>query len=53
MNLTIQILRLNKNFITLKIDDIEKFELLFFSKKDNPVNPYIDNYRSFELDYKN
>ena len=24
----------------------------FFSKKDNSVNPYIDNYRSFELDYK-
>ena len=24
----------------------------FFSKKENAVNPYIDNYRSFELDYK-
>ena len=34
------------------INDLEKFELLFFSKKDNKVNPYIDNYRSFELDYK-
>ena len=31
---------------------LEKFELVFFSKKDNLVNPYIDNYRSFELDYK-
>ena len=38
--------------MSFKIDDLEKFELLFFSKKDNSVNPYIDNYRSFELDYK-
>tara|TARA_Y100000591_G_scaffold326741_1_gene349995 strand:- start:546 stop:2090 length:1545 start_codon:yes stop_codon:yes gene_type:complete len=40
----------NKN-LSFKINDIEKFELLFFSKKDNLVNPYIDKYRSFELDY--
>ena len=40
-----------KNLI-FNINDLEKFELLFFSKKDNLVNPYIDNYRSFELDYK-
>ncbi len=44
--------KINKNFITLKIDNIENFELIFFSKKNNPVNPYIDNYRSFELDYE-
>ena len=37
--------------IDLKIDDKEKFESLFFSKKDNLVNPYIDDYRSFELEY--
>ena len=23
----------------------------YLSKKENIVNPYIDNYRSFELDY--
>ena len=38
--------------LTLKVNDTDKFELLFFSRKDNLVNPYIDNYRSFELDYK-
>ncbi len=38
--------------LSFKINDIEKFESLFFSKKNNLVNPYIDNYRSFELDYK-
>ncbi len=38
--------------LSFKINNIDKFKLLFFSKKDNLVNPYIDNYRSFELDYK-
>ena len=41
----------DKNLI-FEIDNVEKFENIFFSKKDNLVNPYIDNYRSFELDYK-
>ena len=41
----------SKNLI-FKINDIEKFELLFYSKKDNVVNPYINDYRAFELDYK-
>ena len=31
---------------------MDKFKLIFFSKKDNSVNPYIENYRSFELDLK-
>ena len=44
--------KINKNILSLKVNDIEKFELLFFSKKKNIVNPYIDNFRSFELDFK-
>ena len=44
--------KINEKNLIFKINDLEKFELLFFSKKDNLVNPYIDNYRSFELDYK-
>ena len=44
--------KINNNSLVFAIDDLEKFELLFYSKKDNLVNPYIDNYRSFELDYK-
>ena len=36
----------------LSLDNIEKFDLLFNSRKDNLVNPYIDNYRSYELEYK-
>ncbi len=39
----------NKDLI-FTIEDIEKFKLLFFSKKDNFINPYIDKYNSFELD---
>ena len=38
--------------IISSIDNIEKFDLLFKSRKDNLVNPYIDNYRSYELNYK-
>ena len=44
--------KINNKNLSFKINDIEKFELLFFSKKNNLVNPYIDNYRSFELDFK-
>ena len=38
--------------LSLKVNDVNKFEKIFLSKKDNLVNPYIDNYRSFELDFK-
>ena len=41
----------NQN-INFTLDDVDKFDLLFFSKKDNLVNPYLDNYRAYELDYK-
>ena len=50
--LSYQNFKINNQNLNLIIDDVEKFELLFFSKKDNVVNPYLDNYRSFELDYK-
>ena len=44
--------KIDKKTLTFKIDDDEKFEIIFLSKKDNLVNPYIDNYRSFELDFE-
>ena len=43
---------INNQKLIFNLNDIEKFELLFFSKKNNLVNPYLDNYKSFELDYK-
>ena len=45
--------KINNQSLSLDISDINKFDLLFYSRTDNSVNPYIDNYRSFELDYKN
>ena len=51
-NLKYENFKIVEKKLSFKIDDLEKFELLFFSKKDNFVNPYIDNYRSFELDYE-
>ena len=44
--------KINSSSLNLKVDDLDKFELVFFSKKDNFVNPYIDNYRSHELNFK-
>ena len=44
--------KINNQSLFLNINDLDKFDLLFNSRKDNLVNPYIDNYRSFELTYK-
>ncbi len=51
-NLNYSNFKIKDKTLSFKLDDTEKFELLFFSKEDNFVNPYIDNYRSFELDSK-
>ena len=51
-NLNFSEFKIREKKLSLKVDDLKKFELIFFSKKDNLVNPFIDNYRSFELDYK-
>ncbi len=44
--------KINKNNLLLSIDNLEKFDLVFNSRKNNQVNPYIDNYRSYELEYE-
>ena len=51
-NLEYRNFKINNNSLVFSLKDLDKFELLFYSKKENLVNPYIDNYRSFELDYK-
>ena len=38
--------------ISFTLNNPDKFELLFFSKKDNLLNPYINKYNSHELDLK-
>ena len=42
--------KINEKNLTLSIDNFDKFKILFFSKKDNLLNPYITDYNSFELD---
>jgi protein-export membrane protein SecD len=44
--------KINNKSLSVNISDLDKFDLLFNSRKDNLVNPYIDSYRSFELTYK-
>ena len=44
--------KINEKKLTLSLDNLEKFDLLFYSRQDNFINPYIDNYRSHELEYK-
>ena len=44
--------KINNKNLSLSLENIEKFDLLFNSRKDNLVNPYLDNYRSYELGYK-
>jgi protein-export membrane protein SecD len=44
--------KINDQYLSVEVDDLDKFDLSFYSKKNNLVNPYIDNYRSFELEYK-
>ena len=51
-NLNYSSFKINKKTLNFQIDNVDTFELVFFSKKNNIVNPFIDNYRSFELDYK-
>jgi protein-export membrane protein SecD len=45
--------KINNQSLSLSVNDLDKFSLIFNSRKDNLVNPYIDNYRSYELTYKN
>ena len=45
--------KINEKTLSLTVNNKDKFELLFNSQKNNPINPYIDNYRAFELEYKN
>ena len=49
-NLNYSNFKINENNLIFTLSDIEKFKLLFFSKKDNSLNPYLGNYNSFELD---
>ena len=51
-NISYSNFKIKDKSVSFKVSDTKKFDLFFYSKKENQVNPYIDNYRSFELDYK-
>ena len=42
---------INEKDLVFNIDSIEKFKILFFSKKNNLLNPYINKYNYYELDF--
>ena len=43
---------INEKSLNFDLDNPSKFESLFFIKEDNLLNPYLNNYNSFELDLK-
>lgn len=51
-NISYSNFKINNKSLSIDISDLDKFDLVFNSRKDNLINPYIDNYRSFELTYK-
>ena len=53
-NFDYQEFSINNESITFKIDqsNLDKFKLLFFSKKDNSINPFIDQYNQHELNLR-
>ena len=44
--------QINDKNLSFTINNKEKFDSLFYKKTENIINPYIDKYRSFELEYK-
>jgi protein-export membrane protein SecD len=44
--------KIDNKSLSFSINELDKFKLLFFSKKENILNPYINNYNSHELDLK-
>ena len=51
-NINFSNFKIGDNTLSLSIDNMEKFDLLFYKRDNNSVNPYIENYRSHELEYK-
>ncbi len=50
-NFKYQNFEIKSKFLSFDLDgDFEKLDLLFFSKKDNNINPFIDRYNTHELD---
>ncbi len=51
-NLVYSNFKISDKDLIFNLDNIEKFDSIFFSQKNNILNPYIDKYKAFELDYE-
>ena len=49
-NLNYSNFKIGEQDLSFTLNNFDKFELLFFSKKNNLLNPYINDYNSHELD---
>ena len=49
-NLNYSNFKIDNKSLSFSINELDKFKLLFFSKKENILNPYINNYNSHEND---
>ncbi len=49
-NLKYSNFKISDDNLKFSVDNVENLKNIFFSKKDNNLNPYIDKYNSFELD---
>ena len=44
--------RIKKDNLTLSIENLNKFEKIFFNRENNSINSYIDNYNAHELTFE-
>ena len=44
--------RIKKDNLTLSIENLNKFEKIFFNRENNSINPYINNYNAHELTFE-
>ena len=44
--------RIKKDNLTFSIENLNKFEKIFFNRENNSINPYINNYNAHELTFE-
>ena len=49
-NISFKNFNINSKSLSFELNDIDKFKNLFFSKKENLINPFINQYNAYEFD---
>jgi preprotein translocase subunit SecD len=49
-NISFKNFNINSKSLSFELNDIDKFKNLFFSKKENLINPFINQYNTYEFD---